>query len=136
MSKKETAASPHPFRKGLLSSLVLTTYPIHGTSRGQFWTPFSCLFHLFLKLLKRKEVFTLHYGENTKKLSCSLKPHICKYIHLNKCQFICLIKLVFQILAWLYTVVPLPGSGLHHHMKGELLASLLDPCLFRTGRSN
>lgn len=136
MPKKETAASPHPFREWLLSSLVFTTYPNFSTTSGQSWTPFSCLFHLFLKPLKRREVLNLHYGKNTKKLSCSLKPYICKCTYLNNCQFICLIKLVFQILACVCIVVPLPGSGLHHHMKDELLASLLDSCLFRTGRSN
>lgn len=33
-------------------------------------------------------------------------------------------------------VVPLPGLDLNSHMKDELLASLLSPCLLRTGRNN
>lgn len=74
--------------------------------------------------------------KNIKELSCSLKPYICKYTHLNNCQFICLIKLGIQILACVCTVVSLRGSDLSSHMKDELLASLLGPCLFRTERNN
>lgn len=142
MPKKVTAAPPHPLREGMLSSLVLTAYPSPGTPRGWSWAPFSCLFPSLSKTLEKKgspyplKSLPCTMEKNTKKLSCSLKPYTCKCTHLNHCQCICPIKLVFQSLACVGTVVPLPGSGLHRHMKEERLASLLDPCLFRTERSN
>lgn len=101
--------------------------------------PHSAAFQSLSKTLEKKnnlKSLTLHYGKNIKKLSCSLKPYICKCAHLNNCQFICLIKLGIQILAAVCTVVSLPGSGLNCHMKDEMPASLLGPCLFRTERNN